>query len=198
MCNIYFCCESMRPLQSIATNHFQPPIAYAYCLLPITSCCESMGSLQSIATNHFQPPIHLGTDITAEGGQISYAPKKRSHQSWFVQYVMCTKNCHQIWYMHQKLISEYNFCQRWYTKAPKTNIIYAMYKKCFHVWYTPKCFHLELAVSIDPQCNVDKLDLYLCTNQGPRISRIAIEPDNASCHPEYHLWKVRRPKCRPP
>ena len=57
MCNIYICCESMRPLQSIATNHFQPPIAYAYCLLPITSCCENMSTLQSIATNQFQPPI---------------------------------------------------------------------------------------------------------------------------------------------
>ena len=78
------CCESMRPLhglksmrplQSIATHNFQPPIAYAYCLLPITSC-ENMRTLQSIATNQFQPPIHLGTDVTAEGGQISYMQQK--------------------------------------------------------------------------------------------------------------------------
>ena len=79
---------------------------------PITSCSESMrplqsmksrSPLQSIATNHFQPPIHLGNDITAEGGQISYAPKNRPDRSWFVQYVMCTKNCHQI-SQHRKRI----------------------------------------------------------------------------------------------
>ena len=47
----------------------------------------------------------------------------------------------------------------------------------------------------DPQCNVKKMYLILTLSkidhQVTRISRTATEP-------EYHLWKVRRPKCRPP
>ena len=157
------CSESMRPLQSM----------------------KSMSPLQSIATNQFQPPIHLGNDITAEGGQISYAPKKRSDRSWFVQYVMCTKNCHQI-SQHRKRI--------FYMICTKNLSMYEIHQSDFilsrltHNWPTMQSW----------KGGPLSLDLGKSTNQGSRISRIAIEPENAFCHPEYHLWKVRRPKCRPP
>ena len=34
--------------------------------------------------------------------------------------------------------------------------------------------------------------------RGQEFQELQLSPDNASCHPEYHPWKVRRPKCRPP
>ena len=194
----------MRPSQSIATNIFQP-----YNLKNYINYMLNIQFANILFWKYEAFAMHCNQSVPT------------SHSSWKRRNcrrrpnIICTKKAVRsimicaICDVHQKLspnmiyapklISEYNFCQTWYTKAPKTNIIYAMYKKMFPCMIYTKVFSSWTGCpTIDPQCNLEKVDLYLCANQGPRISRIAIEPDNGSCHPEYHLWKVRRPKCRPP